>query len=189
MVTRAIAIHCLSCLLIGPAPAAGPLQSASAKMERIEKDQAPAGSMITLTADELLAYANQQAELIAPGALRQTTLTLTAAHAEAFTLINFLQVRQAEGHADNWLTRQLLDGERTVRIRVRFQSALGRARVNVERVEVSGIAMEGSALDFLLRQFVIPNFPDARAGSWFDLGHRIERLEVADGLVRVVIRK
>lgn len=187
MVARAIAICCLAALSGNSAWPISPLQSARAKMERIEEDRALPGSTIVLTAAELLAYANEQAQIIAPGALTGTVLTLTAGRAEASTSINFLRIRQAEGHADNWLAKQLLDGERPVRVRVRFESAHGRARVDVERVEVAGVAMQGSTLDFLLRQFVIPNFPDARVGSWFALGHRIERFEVVEGAVRVVI--
>ena len=189
MVARTIRVYCLIAFSAQSALPVTPLQSATAKMERIEQDRVPAGVTVTLTAAELLAYADEQAGVIAPGALRNTTLKLTAGHAEASTSINFLRVRQAEGHDDNWLARQLLDGERPVRILVRFQSASGRARVDIERVEVAGVAMQGSTLDFLLRQFVVPNFPEARAGAWFALGHRIDRLEVAPGAARVVMRR
>ncbi len=189
MAARAIAVCCLSAVVLLGAYRGSPLQSAHVKLNRIENDRAPRGASIVFTAQELRDYAIEQAALIAPGALRETTLKLSPAHAETITLINFLRVRQAEGHEDNWLTRQLLDGERRVRVRVRFQSTNGRARVDVERVEVSGIAMQGDTLDFLLRNFLIPSFPEARAGSWFALGHRIERLEALDGAVRIVIRK
>ncbi len=180
---------CLAAFLLASATAAGTVQSATAKMERIETDRVAPGTIITLTADELLAYANEQAHIIAPGALRETTLTLRPAHAETFTMMNLLRVRQAEGHSDSWLAQQFLDGERPLRIAVRFQSANGRARVDVERVEVAGVPVTGATLDFLLRQFVIPNFPDARIGVWFDLGHHIQRLDVERDLVHVVVGK
>jgi hypothetical protein len=56
-------------------------------------------------------------------------------------------------------------------------------------VEVEDVFVKGDTLDFLLRQFVIPNFPDAQVGRWFSLGHRIERLDVKTGAATLVIAK
>lgn len=164
-----------------------PLRSAHSKIERIEYDQAPRGSIVRLSESELLAYAEEQAKVIAPGAIRGASLKLTPGYVETTARINFLKVRQAQGHTDNWMLRQLLDGERPVRIRARLQSGRGRARVDVEQVEISGVTMEGNTLDFLLRQFVIPNFPEARTGAWFELGHRIERIDVGTGVAVIRI--
>jgi hypothetical protein len=42
-------------------------------------------------------------------------------------------------------------------------------------------------LDFLIQNFVLPYYPDAKIGQPFELAHRIDRLEVRPGEVRVVI--
>jgi hypothetical protein len=168
---------------------AGPLlESAHRKFALIESDRAAAGSRITLTAAELTAYAREQAQIIAPGALRNAVLTITPGHAEASATIDFLKLRQDAGAQPGFLMQQLLSGERPVRVRVKIASAAGRARVDVERVEISGVAMEGRPLDFLLRQFVIPSFPDARVGDWFELGHNIDRFDLRSGMTDVVMK-
>ncbi len=189
MVTRAFA--CLCVIVIGlaavrPRPA---LQSAHAKIALIEYDRALPGSSVTLSSNELAAYASEQAQIIAPGAVRDVSLTLTPAHAEATAYVDFLKARQAEGDSDNWLVQQLLDGERKVTVRVKFSSQGKQVRVDVEQVEVEDVFVKGDTLDFLLRQFVIPNFPDAQVGRWFSLGHRIERLDVKTGAATLVIAK
>ena len=184
--SRGLIAAAVSAALLIASPSAA-LRSAHAKIERIEYDRAQPGSQITLSASELLAYSMEQAAIIAPGAIHNATLQLAAGSIETTAQINFLKVRQAEGHQDYWVVREMLDGERTVRIRARLRSEHGRARVDIEQVQISGVSMQGDTLDFLLRQFVIPNFPDAQVGRWFSLGHRIDRIDVETGAVLVAI--
>ncbi len=189
MVTRACFCICLIASGTAAVRPASPLHSAHSKIALIEYDRARPGAVITLDGVELAAYANEQAGIIAPGAVRGLTLTLTPGHAEATAYINFLKVRQAGGESDNWLVQQLLDGERKVTIRVKFSSQPKQERVDVERVEVEDVFVQGNTLDFLLRQFVIPSFPDAQVNRWFALGHNIERLDVKSGEATVVIAR
>jgi hypothetical protein len=163
--------------------------SARDKFERIETEQLPPGSSVNLTEEELTEYAREQAEVVAPGAVREARLRIVPAGAEAWANINLLRVRQAQGKDTNWLLEKMLEGERPVHVRVRMQSSGGKARVDVERVEISGIAMEGSTLDFVIDRFVIPNFPDAKVGRWFKLDHGIDRIDLTPGKATVRIGK
>jgi hypothetical protein len=61
--------------------------------------------------------------------------------------------------------------------------------VDVERVEVSGIVIDGRTLDFLIQNVLLPLYPSAVVGKPFELGHRIEKLEVRTADVVVVIGK
>jgi hypothetical protein len=182
-------IPVLLALTAGVLSAATLLESARYKFAQIEYDRVAPGMRVTLTSGELTAYAREQAEILAPGAVRKATLTITPGHAEASAMINFLKLRRDAGVEPGFLMQKLLDGERPVRIVVKIQSAGGRARVDVERVEISGVAMEGRPLDFLLRQFVIPSFPNARVGDWFELEHNIDRFDLKAGGVDVWMRR
>jgi hypothetical protein len=184
MAARTYSLIFLICTGLSAATA---VDSALAKFALIEQDRAAAGSHVTLTASELTAYARVQAQVIAPGAVHDPKLTITPGHAEAYAMIDFLHLPQV-GPQPGWIVRKLLEGQRPLRVRVRIQSINGRARVDVERVEISGVAMEGRTLDFLLSQFVIPSFPEAKTGVWFGLSHGIDRLELGNGVVRVVIK-
>ena len=187
MASRTHSFILLICLVAG-LTAATAVDSALAKFALIERDRAPAGSRVTLSASELTAYARVQANVIAPGAVHDAKLTLTPGRAEASAMIDFLHLPQV-GAQPGWILRTLLEGQKPLHIRVRIQSANGRARVDVERVEISGVVMEGRTLDFLLSQFVMPSFPEARTGVWFELSHHIERLELGNGVARVLIRQ
>jgi hypothetical protein len=161
-------------------------RSIEQKFAIISEDRAAAGASFHITAAELTGYARRQAAEIAPGAVTGAAISISPEHAEATGSINFLRLRGTD-QPDGFLDK-LLDGERPIRVRVRIQSANGYARVDVERAEISGVAIEGPALDFLIREFVLPNFPDARVGEWFKLRHRIDRFTLTPGAADIFIR-
>jgi len=49
--------------------------------------------------------------------------------------------------------------------------------------------VDGKTLDFLIQNFLLPLYPDAAVGRPFELGHRIEKLDVQPGAVGVWIGK
>jgi hypothetical protein len=81
----------------------------------------------------------------------------------------------------------LLDGERPVTITAVIRSSGGTATVEVRQVEISGVTIEGPMLDFLIHSYVMQAYPNAKVGEPFELGHRIERLDVRPSAVSVVI--
>ena len=82
-----------------------------------------------------------------------------------------------------------MGGERPVAVTARIRSGGGQATVDVEKVEISGIAMNGATLDFLIHNFVLPLYPDAAVGRPFPLGHRIDRLDVQGRGVTVIFAR
>lgn len=160
--------------------------SAKRKFDLIDSDRARPGTRVVLTSRELNAYIahevpagvrNPKVEVVSPGVTNGTAL------------IDFGQVRRAQGHPPGWLMSKLLDGERPVSVTARITSAHGQARVDVERVEISGLEIDGKTLDFLIRNFLLAMYPDAAVGRPFELGHRIDRLDVQPAGVGVVIGK
>jgi hypothetical protein len=57
----------------------------------------------------------------------------------------------------------------------------------VDRVEVSGIPLSGSALDYIIDNYLHEYYPDAKIGRPFELAHNIDRLEVRPTGVQVVV--
>jgi hypothetical protein len=84
---------------------------------------------------------------------------------------------------------KLLAGEKPVRVTARIQSASGLAQVDVERVEIAGIVIEGKMLDYLIHNFLIPHFPEAKVGEKFELAHHIDHLDVKPDAVGVVLSR
>jgi hypothetical protein len=158
--------------------------SAKHKFDQIEAERLRPGSRVTLTPQELDAWVAHEA----PNGVRNPHLILPSPGiATGTALIDFGKVRRAQGHPPGWLMSKLLDGERPVSVTARIRSGGGQATVDVQRVSVSGIEVDGQMLDFLIRNFLLEMYPDAAVGRPFDLGHRIEKVDVAKGSVGVVI--
>ena len=105
-------------------------------------------------------------------------------------MIDFLKLRQAAtGEQPGWLMKSLFSGERQVSVTAHFESKNRRARVNVDRVEVSGVPIEGTTLDFLIQNWLRPTFPDVKINEWFDLGFRMDRFTVSPAGASVFIGK
>jgi hypothetical protein len=162
-------------------------RSAQNKFSRIESDRLQPGTRVELTANELTAYVEHEAPTVTDG-VRNPRLQLAGPEVATGTaLIDFAKVQRSQGHPPGWLMSKLLEGERPVSVTARIRSSGGRATVDVERVEISGIVIDGRTLDFLIENILLPLYPNAAVGRPFELGHRIERLDVEARAVGVVI--
>src|SRR5438128_1401761 len=153
-------------------------------MDSIESDRLNSGTRVEFTPGELNAYAEKEA----PGGVRNPRIQLVGREkATGSALVDFGKVMRSQGNQPGWLMSRLLDGERPVSVTARVRSAGGRATVDVERVEIAGIAVDGSTLEFLMQNVLLPMYPTAVVGRPFELGHRVERLDVGTATVGVVI--
>jgi hypothetical protein len=157
--------------------------SAKRKIDSIGKGRLEPGTRVVLTPGELKAYAEREA----PDGVRNIGVELGQGSASGSAMVDFLKLRKANGEPPGMLTAWLLEGERPVRVTARIDSGGGKARVKVESVEISGVAVEGRLLDFLIRNYVLSDYPEAKIDQPFELGHRMERLEVVRSAVNVVI--
>ncbi|HLK63104.1 MAG TPA: hypothetical protein VKU19_06670 [Bryobacteraceae bacterium] len=158
--------------------------SAKQKLDRIESDRLRSGTRVELTAREMTAWVEHEA----PQGVRNPRILLVAPElASGTALIDFNKVQRAQGYEPNWLMSKLLSGEHPVTVTARVRSARGRATVDVQKVEISGVAIDGKTLDFLIQNFLLPAYPDAAIGRPFELGHHIDKLDVQPASVGVVI--
>lgn len=169
--------------------AAAPLADiAHQKFARIQTGRLPGGAQVDLSAPELTAWANDEARLYAPGAARDIRLQLENGVATGWMVVDFLKLRQAAtGESPGWLMKNLFAGERQVTVRAHFDSHNRRARVDVDRVEVSGVPVEGQTLTFLIDNFLRPTFPDVKVDEWFALGFHMDRFTVSPAGASVFI--
>ncbi len=161
--------------------------SAKQKLAAIESDRVRPGSRVFLSSEELNAWVREGLMPSFPPGVRQPQVEPGNGTAAASAMIDFLKVRQAQGKPPGWLMARLLEGERPVKVVASIQSGGGRAKVDVQSVEISGMTIDGPMLDFLIRNYLIPNYPQAKVGQPFELGHRVDRLEIKPGGVTVVI--
>jgi hypothetical protein len=174
-----------SILMVAAAVALDDYASVKQKLAQIEGDKLKPGARVTITPREIGAYVAKEA----PSGVRNARVELQPGIAKGTALIDFGKVRRAQGYQPGWLMARLLDGERPVSVTARFRSGGGKATVDVQSVEISGMTIDGKMLDFLIQNFLLAMYPDAVVGRPFELGHRIDRLDVQSGAVAVVIGK
>jgi hypothetical protein len=164
------------------------VQSAFQKLGAIESGVARPGARVSFTKGEIDAWVVDEAHSHVPQGVRGVRLDLSAGRVIGYATIDFLKVRQAAGGADpGWLIKSIFAGERPVAVTARFQSANGRARADVEKVEISGVPIEGRALDFVIENYVKPTFPDVKVNQWFPLNYGVDRFTIAPKGVDVLM--
>lgn len=164
--------------------ASGEYAAAKQKIDRIESGKLREGTRVTLTYAELAAWVAHEA----PAGVRDPQIRVSMPGiATGSAHIDFGKVQRAQGAKPGWLMSKLLDGERPVSVTVRMRSGGGSATVDVQKVEISGIVIDGSTLDFLIQNILLPMYPNAAIGKPFQLGDRIDHLDVLPAGVTVAI--
>ncbi|MCU1327312.1 MAG: hypothetical protein JWN34_2682 [Bryobacterales bacterium] len=186
VVVRVLAAAILSLLLYDVALTG----SAQDKFRLIQSGQPRAGARIVITPAELRQWLRDEDASWEAYGVSNIRLNLGTARATAYADVDFLKARKATtGQDAGWLLRNLFSGRKPIAVTARFTSANGRGRVDIERLEVSGIPVEGAALGLIVDEFVKPSFPDAKVGEWFSMDYRIERFAVTPAGVIVTIGK
>jgi hypothetical protein len=164
-------------------------ESANKKLTAIEMGQMRPGSRISFSHGEIDAWLKDETKQRVPQGARNTRIEMGVNRATGYVDIDFLKLQQAATKTDpGWLMKNLFAGEHPVVVTARFESVNGRARVDVERVEVSGVPIEGRALDFVIAQYVRPTFPDVKVNEWFALNYGVDRIAMAPNLVTVFMK-
>ena len=181
-------------LLLAPAvsAAAGADDAAvgrmSMKLGLLSSGQALPGSVIVFPVDEIDAWVRLRVPVLYPG-VRTPKVVLDTGSATGSAMIDFAKVLEARGKPLGLAGALIAGGEHPVLVAVRIESSDGKAVVTPTRVEVSGVAATGSVLDFMVKTFLLPLFPEAKIGQPFELGLGMDRLEVRPNGVRVTMKK
>jgi len=161
----------------------------SRKLDAIESGPAKPGAVFVFTPAELTAWVRVKASTIVPQGFRTPRLELGNGTATGYALVDFLKVRNAAGIETNWLVAKLIEGEKPVKVTAEIRSANGRLTVHLARVEIGGLAVSGSTLDFLIHTFFLPLYPNAKLDEPVELADGIDRIEVMAAAARVYIKK
>jgi hypothetical protein len=170
--------------------AADPLyESAERKLDLIESGQASPGSVITFSPPEMNAWALVRMPEIVPEGIRRQRVELGNGTANGYALADFQKMRQGTGVDTNWLIARLIEGERPLKVAVRVASGGGRCTVYVTQVEISNRVISAAVLDFVIKTFFLPLYPEAKINEPFELGYNIDRVDIRPAGLSVTIRK
>jgi len=185
---RTLAFFLIVCLP-GTAQSADPnADRASKKFYLIDSGRAKPGSVIVFTPMELNAWARLRVPEKAAG-VREPRITLGNGTATVAAMVDFVKLRADAGHQTNSAIAKLLEGERSLQVSASLETGAGRATVHLTRAEIGGVAITGSALDFLVNTVFRPMFPEAHINEPFDLMDNIEHINIQPSGVRVAIRR
>jgi hypothetical protein len=168
--------------------AADPLaDSAQKKLDSISDRKLKPGAAVALSPREINAWIHEKAVKAFPEGIRNERIELGPRTSDGTALVDLTKL--GKSNSVNPLIARLIEGERPLRVAIRVESSNGRATVFLTHVELSGVAVDGSILDFLIKHFVQPRYPDIKINEPFDLDFNIERIELQPGGVRVLIKK
>lgn len=185
--------RCAVLIAISAAPllrAADPLfESADRKMNLIATGRVRPGSVVTFTLAEINAWARVMVPATVPEGIREERVDLGSGTATGSALVDFLKMRQAKGIDSGWLLTKLIEGERPLRVSVRLESGGGRCTVYLTQVELGGAVANGTLLDYLVRTFFTPLYPNAKIDQPFDFDYDIDRIDIRPDAVRVTMKR
>ena len=162
--------------------------SAQKKLDSISDQKLKPGAVVTLSPREINAWLHEKAVKAFPDGIRNEHVDLGPGTTDGNALVDLTKISKSKNSV-NPLIARLIEGERPLRVAIRVESANGRCTVFLTHVELSGVAIDGSILDFLIKHFVQPRYPDIKINEPFDLDFNIERIEIQPSDVRVVIKK
>ena len=169
--------------------AADPLaDSAQKKLDSIADEKLKRGAVVVLSPQEINAWLHEKAVKAFPEGLRNEHVDLGSGTVDGSALVDLMKIQKGKSSM-NALIGRLIEGERPLKISIRVESSNGRATVFLTRVELSGVAMDGSILEFLIKQFIQPRYPDIKINQPFDLDYNIDHIEIQPSGVRVLIKK
>ena len=158
------------------------------KFDEIKADRAKPGSVYVFTAREINAWARQEIVKEVPEGMREPAVQFGLNQATGSAYVDFLKMQHAKGASAGWLMEKLISGERPMRISVELKSGNGFATVFLRRVQISGVSASGSVLEYLVRTFFRPLYPEAHIDESFEMGHNMDRIEVRPDAARVFIK-
>jgi len=164
-------------------------ERAQKKLDSIESRKLPRGSVVRFTPAEIDAWARVKVPEVVPEGMREPRVELGEATATGYAIVDFLKMRQAKGKETNWLIARLIEGERPLAVSVRLESGGGRCVVHLLSVQISNAVANGSVLDFLIKTFFMPLYPDAKIDEPFDLDYDIDRIDIHPEAVLVTLKK
>ena len=157
------------------------------KLKNLRSGKLKPGARVQFSEKELNAWVRQETPKYVPDGVRDTRLTLGSGIATGTAMIDFVKVRRAQGAEPGWMLSKILQGEHLVEVTTRVRSQSGTVAVDVVKLEISGVPLEGAALDYLMQAYLRSYFPNARVGEPVELDYNIDRVDVRPGVVNVNI--
>jgi hypothetical protein len=158
------------------------------KLDMLSNKMYKPHDVVSFPPQEIDAWAVKRVPEVVPEGIRSPHVELGAGVITATVQVDFLKMRHARGQSTSRLMALMIEGERPLKIVTRVSSNGGRCTVFLTRVELSGVVIEGTVLDFLIQNFFRPLYPDAKINEPFSLDYNIDRIQVTPQAIRTILK-
>lgn len=164
-------------------------RTANQKVESIANEQAPRGSTITLSSEEVNALVRGKIREKKLEGVRDPRVDLSEGGGIWSAVVEFGKLPQLERLRNNFLLSGVLKGEKPVTTEIEMHSGGGQATIDVKHVTIGETRFEGRVLAFLVESLILSDFPDAKIGEPFPLKHHVDQIKIRPGGLAVTLRK
>jgi hypothetical protein len=160
-------------------------QSAAVKLDRISLGEMDPGERITLTQSEINSFLAYDYAGLIPEGIRNLHVELESDTGIVSGRADFSQLGEAQDAATRLLL-MMLRGEHEFVARVRYVSAGGQARADVDSFQLDGRELKGPILDWIVQNYVATDLEGFALGQPAPLGNNLEQIRLEAGQAIVV---
>jgi len=160
-------------------------RSAAQKLDRISLGEMDPGERITLTQSEINSFLEYDYAGLLPEGIRNLRVELEADTGIVSGRADFSQLGEAQDAATRLLL-MMLRGEHDFVARVRYVSAGGQARADVDSFQIDGRELKGPILDWIVQNYVATDLEGFALGQPTPLGNNLEQIRLETGQAIVV---
>jgi hypothetical protein len=163
-------------------------RSASEKLDRISLGKMDPGERITLTQSEINSFLRYDYAELIPEGIRNLRVVFESDTGIVSGRADFSRLSEAQDAATRLLL-MMLRGEHDFVARVRYVSADGQARADVDSFRVDGRELKGPILDWIVQNYVATDLEGFALGQPTSLGNNLDQIRLETGQAIVVARE
>jgi hypothetical protein len=163
-------------------------RSASEKLDRISLGKMDPGERITLTQSEINSFLRYDYAELIPEGIRNLRVVFESDTGIVSGRADFSRLSEAQDAATRLLL-MMLRGEHDFVARVRYVSADGQARADVDSFQVDGRELKGPILDWIVQNYVATDLEGFALGQPTSLGNNLDQIRLETGQAIVVARE
>jgi hypothetical protein len=146
------------------------------------------GERITLTQSEINSFLRYDYAELIPEGIRNLRVVFESDTGIVSGRADFSRLSEAQDAATRLLL-MMLRGEHDFVARVRYVSADGQARADVDSFQVDGRELKGPILDWIVQNYVATDLEGFALGQPTSLGNNLDQIRLETGQAIVVARE
>lgn len=146
---------------------------------RTPPDQAPT----VFSEREINSYVNDSRYIKLPVGVENVTFRGSPGVIDAVARVNFDEITASRRESNPLL--YFFSGTHDVHVVANAEASGGRARVEIQSVDIGGVSVPRAALEFFISHYLTPKYPDIGMTSTFNLAYHIDTATVGNATLTI----